>query len=79
MSQSAGFRVKSTHKFINPSAVDTTTATDDDYMYAISDSADALATVTTNKTSESTESKVKTGSSTGMAIRATVKAMEDFY
>ena len=80
MSKSEGFQIKSTHKFINPSAV-TETEIDDEFMYQLSNSSGAQTKVVNSSkpSGTNTDTKVKTGSATGMAIRTTIKAMEDFY
>jgi len=80
--KSTGFKVKSTHKFINPSVSKETTVDDSNFIYELSESSGVQTKVIKSSDSSSSINKdtnVKTGSSKGMAIRTTVKSIEDYY
>ena len=85
----SGFSIKSSHKFINPKQQESTTTVDPadfegDYTaYDLSDNSVVKASISKNTSTSTagtnTDTNVKTGSAKGMAIRTTVKSMEDWY
>jgi hypothetical protein len=67
------FSVKSSHKFVNPPIPQTQEVKYDDSL-----SADKQQQVVYKPTTN-TDTNVKTGSTTGMAMRTSQSGLEDFY
>ena len=69
------FSVKSSHKFINPPAP-TQTCTD---LLSTSSSPATKKPEDTSELTSNTNTTVKSGSTTGMAMRTNQVALEDYY
>lgn len=77
------FSVRSTHKFVNPQVVQEEAASQKqtffDEKYPLSNAANVISMRASKRVHNNTDTHVKTGSSTGLAVRTVTSAMEDYY